>query len=173
MPSTLYRDATLQDCQALTEIGRDTFVETFGHLYAAEDLAQYLAQSYSDAVQRRELEDEDTHFHLAQQDGRLVGYCTLRPCELPLPTLPPKPAWELHRLYVRRECWQQGIGRVLMEYAMRWFAARGAASIFLGVYSDNVRARKFYAHYGFEKVSEYTYPVGNHNDREFILQWMG
>ena len=39
----------------------------------------------------------------------------------------------------------------------------------LGVWSGNLRAQRFYRRYGFEKAGEYNYPVGKVVDREFIF----
>lgn len=42
-----FRDAQLKDAAGLAEIGRETFVETFGDLYSPGDLRQYLDETYS------------------------------------------------------------------------------------------------------------------------------
>jgi ribosomal protein S18 acetylase RimI-like enzyme len=46
-------------------------------------------------------------------------------------------------------------------------AAPGHA--WLGVYSENPGAQRFYTRYGFMKVGEYEFPVGPLRDREFIF----
>src|SRR6185437_11642486 len=42
MTQAVIRRATLEDAEALSGIGRETFVETFGHLYPPEELAHFL-----------------------------------------------------------------------------------------------------------------------------------
>lgn len=42
--------------------------------------------------------------------------------------------------------------------------------IYIGVYSDNFRAQRFYQKYKFEKVGEYFYEVGRCRDLEYIMQ---
>ena len=41
--SVTFRDATVDDAEALSSLGRRTFVATFGHLYAPEDLDTFLS----------------------------------------------------------------------------------------------------------------------------------
>mgnify|MGYP001551852877 CR=1 FL=1 len=43
-------------------------------------------------------------------------------------------------------------------------------TLWLGVWSENFGAQRFYARYGFEKAGEYLFPVGDTNDLEFILR---
>jgi hypothetical protein len=42
-----YRDATVDDAPALAELFRESFCETFGHLYRPEDLSAFLAGAKS------------------------------------------------------------------------------------------------------------------------------
>ena len=44
------RNATPADVDALSELGRVTFIEAFGHLYSPEDLAAFLEDSHSPAA---------------------------------------------------------------------------------------------------------------------------
>jgi RimJ/RimL family protein N-acetyltransferase len=47
---------------------------------------------------------------------------------------------------------------------------RGALDLYLTVYVDNHRARRFYEGYGFEFVGPYTFMVGNHADEDHIMR---
>ncbi len=169
MTGISYRDATVDDCDALSVLMRETFMATFGHLYRTEDLAAFLAASYAPAQQYAELIAPDGETRLAVRDGALIGYAHIGPFTLPYDsglahTL------ELYRLYVRADVQGKGVAPTLMDWAMTRFRARGAAQAFLGVWSENHRAQKFYARYGFEKVGEYQFAVGQARDEEWILR---
>ena len=41
--------------------------------------------------------------------------------------------------------------------------------VWIGVWSENHKARRFYGRYGFEKCGEYDFAVGETRDHEFIL----
>jgi RimJ/RimL family protein N-acetyltransferase len=38
------------------------------------------------------------------------------------------------------------------------------------VWSENFGAQRLYARYGFTRVGDYFFPVGEHRDHEFILR---
>ena len=46
-PDVAIRRLTLADARALSTLARDTFDETFGHLYKPEDLAAFQEESQS------------------------------------------------------------------------------------------------------------------------------
>ena len=47
---------------------------------------------------------------------------------------------------------------------------RGAGEIYLSVFVDNHRARRFYERYGFEPVGRYDFMVGTHADEDIIMR---
>ena len=58
----------------------------------------------------------------------------------------------------------------LLETALAWLEHDGPRTLWLGVWSENFGAQRFYARYGFEKAGEYLFPVGDTHDLEFILR---
>jgi len=58
----------------------------------------------------------------------------------------------------------------MMKLAMEWMIANTDGPIWLGVWSGNSKALKFYSSYQFEKAGEYKFPVGSWSDDEFILR---
>jgi ribosomal protein S18 acetylase RimI-like enzyme len=167
--SVAYRDATTDDCDALSALMRDTFVATFGHLYRPQDLAAFVAASYGPALQYAEIIDPDTETRLAEAAGALVGYAQIGPFKLPHDAGSAH-ALELYRLYVREDVKGKGVAAALMDWAMTRMRDRGAMQAFLGVWSQNTRAQRFYARYGFAKVGTYKFPVGESLDDEWILR---
>jgi ribosomal protein S18 acetylase RimI-like enzyme len=57
------------------------------------------------------------------------------------------------------------VGGRLFDEVMDWMAAQGPPDIWIGVWSENLGAQRFYARRGFEKVGEYGFPVGKTVDR--------
>lgn len=169
MDDVTYRDATPEDCEALSALMRETFCHTFAHLYRAEDLNAFLAASYTPAQQYSELINPEITVRLAYQGEGLVGYCQIGPMSLPYDTGATQ-VMELYRLYVREGVKGKGVAATLMDWALGRMRARNAADAYLGVWSQNFRAQKFYARYGFEQVGEYKFPVGEALDDEFILR---
>jgi len=79
---------------------------------------------------------------------------------------------ELKQLYTAAGATGGGIGAALMDWAMAEFAARGADEAQLSVYSGNDGAHRFYQRYGFEKVADITFKVGEQLDPEFLFARM-
>jgi ribosomal protein S18 acetylase RimI-like enzyme len=76
---------------------------------------------------------------------------------------------ELKQLYTAPQATGGGIGSALMDWAMEQFRARGADEVQLSVYAYNDGAHRFYRRYGFDKVADITFRVGEHLDPEFLF----
>ncbi len=164
------RRLTPADASALSALARDTFDETFGHLYRPEDLAVFQEESQSAEAYQRLLEDARVAVWAGQNAASaLVGFATAGPCKLPVPNLE-KNAGEIRHLYLRGTVQREGLGTRLLVTTLDWLAAQGHSPLYVGVWSENYGAQRLYGRYGFEKIGEYDFPVGKHLDREFILR---
>ncbi len=172
MPTSQIRRAAIADASALAELGARTFTETFAHLYPPEDLARFLAEAYSLPRTLADLTDPAKAAWLVEQDGAAVGYALAGPCTLPHPEVTPA-CGELKRLYLVRSAQASGLGGRLFTTAIDWLQRDGPRTIWIGVWSENHGARRFYGRHGFEQVGEYGFEVGNTIDLEFILRRLG
>jgi len=77
------RRATPDDAGVLCTLAERTFVETFGHLYPPQDLADYLATAYPLELQRQQLQSGDYAAWLLEVAGEAVGFAFAGPCGLP------------------------------------------------------------------------------------------
>ena len=162
-----YRTAVPSDAERLVAMFHNCFCDTFGHLYKAEDLALFL-DSHSPDGWRNQLECENVTARLVEDGNELAGFIKIGPLSLPVET--PREAIELRQLYVL-EPWQgSGAARALMDWVMAEAGRRGANEVYLSVFTDNHRARRFYARYGFEEVGPYAFMVGNQADADVILR---
>lgn len=153
----------------LSQIGADTFVQSFGHLYADTDLQKFLRAKHHADVYQRLIEDPDYAIWVAvESPGQLVGYLVAGPCDLPVDNMPPK-SGELIRFYLLPEYQGAGLGRRMLDPALGWLHEQ-FDHVFLSVYSENVKAQRLYERYGFEKVQKYFFMVGDHADPEFIMK---
>jgi len=162
-----YRRAGIEDAAAVDRVFRISFVDTFAHLYRPEDLEAFLAKFSLDAWVR-ELGDERFVFQLAEADGLPIGFVKLGPPELPIES--DEPWVELRQLYVINEWRGAGAARHLMDWALEETRARGVKDLYLTVYTDNHRARRFYEKYGFVEVGPYAFMVGEQADEDVIMR---
>jgi ribosomal protein S18 acetylase RimI-like enzyme len=164
-----FRDAREDDAADLAEIGRDTFAETFGHLYPPGDLKTYLDDTYSIEKMKADLLDPEVEVRMAFSGRRIVAYCKIGSVKLPA-DVGPEPALELHRVYVSQARQGVGVGRILLTWAIERARRRGAKNLFLGVWQGNERAISLYESRGFEKVGAYKFKVGDTMDDEYIMR---
>ena len=155
----------------LQSLMRSTFTETFGHLYPAADLANYLDSSYASDQLLAEISDPRNYWQLILDEGDApVGYLECVPAHLPHPDLRPDRDGEIERIYLLKSHQGRGLGRTLMGRATKHLDERyPSAPQWLGVWSENLRAQSVYRAFGFEKAGEYTFPVGDTLDRDFIF----
>ena len=170
-PTTGLRRATVADAQALAEVGASTFVETFGNMYSAKDLADFLATEQTPERYRAWAQDPRYALWLAEDGERTLGFALAGPCSLPHDEVTPG-CGELKRVYLRREAQGAGVGTRLLNAALDWLTAPGR-DLWIGVWSENFGAQRLYERHGFEKVGTYYFPVGEQRDFEFILRRKG
>jgi len=162
-----YRDANAADATTLDQIFNKSFCDTFAHLYRKNDLETFLSSfGISDWV--RELTDQVHAFRIAEVDGHGAAYLKLGPMTLPIE--PNGPALLLDQLYVLKDHHGSGIAQALMDWAIGEARRRGACELYLTVFIDNHRARRFYDRYGFEAVGRYDFMVGSHADEDVIMR---
>ena len=162
-----YRGAGPEDAAAIDRIFNMTFCETFGQLYRPEDLNAFLS-SFGLSDWEAQLSDPAHAFRIAEADGEPVGYVKLGPLKLPVKT--DRRAMLLDQLYVLQTHHGAGIAHALMDWALDEARRRGAEELYLTVYVDNHRARRFYDRYGFEAVGRYDFMVGSHADEDLIMR---
>lgn len=170
---TFIRPATAADVAVLSALKlrtfRETFLEGFKIPYPPHDLALFEQASYAPAAVARELADPSHSTWIAERDGVALAYAHVGPCKLPHPDVRPTDG-ELYQLYVLNAAQGLGLGRDLLNVALRELEARDAGPIWLGVWSGNVRAQAIYQSRGFEQVGTYQFPVGEWRDDELIYR---
>jgi ribosomal protein S18 acetylase RimI-like enzyme len=169
MPQPLIRRAGSADAAALAAVGAATFEETFGHLYPAADLARFLAEAYSLERTRADLADPVKASWIVEAGSEVVGYALAGPCSLPHPQVTAD-CGELKRIYFRKTWQGAGLGARLFAETIAWLQSNGPRRVWIGVWSENHGAQRFYARHGFEKVGEYGFHVGDTVDHEYILR---
>lgn len=169
-PEVTIRRAIPTDAASLAVLGAATFTETFGHLYPPEDLQTFLLESHSLDTWARKLADSECTVCVATlADAMPIGFIVVGPCKLPVENREPT-AGEIQQLYVLARHHNLRLGTRLMELGLASLDAQGRTPLYIGVWSENFGAQRFYGRYGFNKVGEYGFPVGSTVDREFILK---
>jgi len=105
---------------------------------------------------------------IGEADGQAVAYAKLGP-----PSLPFEPRGnpiELRQIYVLKPWQGKGAAAEMMDWVLGEARRRGADELYLSVFTDNHRARRFYARYGFEEIGPYAFMVGSHADEDIVMR---
>ena len=163
----------MADAGALSRLGATTFRETFEGDNTPDDMARYLAEAFTFEKQAAEIADAAHLTLLAERfaesgEAELVGYAQL--VDGPVPeAVSGAAALELKRLYVARAWHGRRVAQALMDAAIDAARARGAQTLWLGVWERNPRAVAFYAKYGFARVGEHTFALGSDAQTDWLL----
>jgi ribosomal protein S18 acetylase RimI-like enzyme len=163
------RRAGSADAEVLAALGARTFSDTFAHLYDPDDLRVFLAEAYGLERTRADLADPAKAHWLVEAGGQAIGHAQAGPCGLPHAEVTPR-CGELKRIYFLKDRQGGGLGRQLFAEVLAWLQADGPRAVWIGVWSENHGAQRFYERHGFVKVGEYGFNVGRTVDREFILR---
>jgi GNAT superfamily N-acetyltransferase len=88
--------------------------------------------------------------HVAEADGRMVGWLSLGPYRAdPGEEVPGPDCGEVRAIYALPEAWGLGVGRALMAYGLAELRRLQLHPVLLWVMESNERARRFYAKAGF------------------------
>ncbi len=171
------------DADELLRFGATEFARTFGHLYTAEDLTAYLAANYSRQAYEKWATDPQYKMLIAfdSEDSSIDGYILCGPNTLPLESIslgdgtvtddPSLPSAEIKRMYVHPRVFGTAVAEALLLQAIAWLRyEQNYRHIYLGVYSENYRAQRFYQKHGFARVGAYSFKVGDHSDPEYIMK---
>jgi ribosomal protein S18 acetylase RimI-like enzyme len=81
-----------------------------------------------------------------------------------------RPTVELSKIYVRESHHGTGVARALMDVAISEAAGSGAASVWLGVNQQNVRANRFYEKQGFVLRGTRFFQVGDSTEADYVRE---
>jgi L-amino acid N-acyltransferase YncA len=162
------RRATAADAPRVRDLFCRSFRATFGHLYPPHELDQWL-DSCTPARFHEECGSAAYTCVLGEDmNGRLLGYATLGPQDLGL--LPAARWWVLRQLYLEEAAKGTGLAQALMAQVLAECRARDVAELYLTVWVENHRARRFYNSFGFQEVGKYAFIVGSTVDDDRILR---
>lgn len=167
MPVVIQR-AVPADAAALSDLARRIYIDTFAATDKPEDQAAFLAATYTEERQRREIEDGAMVTLLVYCDDVLTGYAQLRRGREPESIRGDAPL-EIMRFYVEKSFHGAGVAQRLMEEIERHARDTGVDTLWLGVWERNERAKRFYAKLGFKVVGTKPFVVGSDVQTDLVL----
>jgi ribosomal protein S18 acetylase RimI-like enzyme len=163
------RQATTADNVLLAELGARTFQDAFGAYNTSENMKDYLSASFNPEKQAAELVEPLSVFLIAEAHGAAVGYARLKQNVPPSAITGLRPI-ELDRIYVRKDWIGRRVGTTLMKTCLKEAEMRACDTIWIGVWEDNKRARRFYRKWGFVEVGTQIFKLGDDLQNDLLMQ---
>lgn len=165
----IIRRAEVRDAELLAELGARTFSETFAVDNTPENIAAYLAATFTSQQLTGDLVDHRCAFLIAESFGVAVGYAMLRSGAAPEQVTGARPI-ELVRLYVSRHSLGSGVGAALMQACIDEARRGGHKTLWLGVWEHNIRAQAFYRKWNFREVGTHPFQLGEDPQTDLLMQ---
>jgi ribosomal protein S18 acetylase RimI-like enzyme len=148
MSELILRRAEPADAARLALLGGATFLASFAHDHPGDALVAHVETYHSRGWYEAMLADPDCAAWILETPLKApVGYAVLTPPALDCPTGPGD--IELKRIYLLPGWQSGGWGLKLLQAVEAEAGTRGAARLYLCVYSVNHGAQRFYARNGF------------------------
>ena len=163
------RRANPADAALLADLAARTFYDTFADSNTPEDMEKFLTSTYSEEIQRKEIEDDSLTTLLAECDGIAAGFAQIKMGKAPECVKGLSPI-EIKRFYVEKSFHGRGVAQELMRTAEEIARAAGAKTIWLGVWEHNDRAIAFYRKIGFFPVGNQPFLVGTDLQTDLVLE---
>ena len=163
------RYGSVADNTLLAELGARTFYDAFAADNTPENMAAYLAASFSPEKQAAELDDPLSRFLIAEIDGMAVGFAKLKegqPAAIDLGLHP----IEIVRIYASKEWIGHGVGTALMKSCLKEAEKRGCDTAWLSVWEYNTRAQIFYRKWGFVEAGTQIFQLGDDPQNDLLMK---
>lgn len=155
------RHACVDDSHLIAVLGTTTFYEAYFEQDVPAALANYILESFSPDQIRAELEEPGSEFLILFLDGKAVGYSKLRD-DPSGPGVTSENAVELQRFYLVERVYGKGVAEML-DHVSGAAREKGFDTLWLGVWEENARGRRFYEKQGFKDTGgrlEFPYGEG-------------
>ncbi|KAI3328572.1 acyl-CoA N-acyltransferase [Ustulina deusta] len=163
--------ALASEAAAIAKLGAATFTATFGFSVSTEDLAEFLAATYSEVIIQADMRDPTVQTWAARDPaGKVLGLVQLVR-GLSEPCVPGDPAThaELRRLYVDTTAHGRGIGSKLIAAVEAQARADGFGQLWLTVWEDNPDAQRLYQRLGYRKYGTVDFITGTCVQTDYVL----
>lgn len=160
---------TPDDLQCLQEISWETFEDTFGEQNSPENMEAYLEKAFSTERLKNELAESGSRFFFLEADGVPAGYLKVNTGDAQTEAMG-EDSLEIERIYIRSKHQRQGLGKVLLDEAIRLAREEGKKKVWLGVWELNENALAFYRKTGFVQTGVHSFYMGDEEQTDLIME---
>lgn len=160
---------TLNDINALAQIGRQTFQETFSGTNSADNMRKYLEDGFSVDKLTEEVRNTASQFYFAKLNEQLIGYLKINTGNAQTEALDTK-ALEIERIYLLAAYHGKQVGQLLYHKAIQIAEELKSSFVWLGVWEENTRAIRFYEKNGFVAFDKHIFKLGEDEQTDIMMK---
>lgn len=169
MSQITFKKATISDLIQLQEISISTFTETYASLNTEENMELYITESLSRSKLFSELENVHSEFYLAYLEFIIIGYLKVN-FPLAHSEIMDNDSLEIERIYIQKSFQGKGYGSTLIQKAIEIAKSKNFNKIWLGVWSKNKKAIRFYENMGFTEFNQHVFKLGEDEQLDLLLE---
>lgn len=163
------RRVTLNDIEALAQIGKQTFEQTNSDTSSADNMVKYMEEGFSVDKLTEEVRNIASHFYFATLHEQVIGYLKLNTGTSQTVALDDK-ALEIERIYVLAAYHGQKVGQFLYNKALQVAEERKYSFVWLCVWEKNSRAIRFYEKNGFIAFDKKFFKLGEEEQNDILMK---
>ncbi|RBQ03001.1 GNAT family N-acetyltransferase [Pedobacter miscanthi] len=168
MEQIIIERVSITDIKKLQEIGRTTFFEAFAGVNTAENMKDYLENSFSEEKLETELNNKDSQFYFALVNGNVVAYLKINTGEAQNEKM--NDALEIERIYVLKAFYGKNVAQNLYQKAIDIAYEMQVGTVWLGVWEENYRALRFYEKNGFIPFGKHSFWLGDDEQTDLLMK---
>jgi len=146
--------ASATHCSLLSNIGRQSFLESHGASAPEGVIDRYVEEKFSHDNILEELNCTRNIYHILFSNDRIAGYSKIildsKHAKIPLDN-----TTKLERIYLLEEYYGSGSGLELFNFNLELSKENGQSGMWLFVWIENQRAINFYQKNGFKIIGSY------------------
>ncbi|WP_332631293.1 GNAT family N-acetyltransferase [Halalkalibacter flavus] len=157
-----------EDLQILQEISIETFNETFKDQNSPENMKAYLEKAFNSKQLDNELSNLFSQFFFVYFNREVAGYLKVNTNDAQSEEMGDE-SLEIERIYIKNKFQKHGLGKYLLDKAMKIAVERNKKKVWLGVWEKNENAIAFYKKMGFVQTGAHSFYMGDEEQVDFIL----
>ncbi len=175
-----FRKTELKDLYNLVEIACTTFIDAFAEQNEPIAFYEYVEKAFAPEQLLTELNTEGSVFYFVEFGNDIIGYFKINNGKSPKDTDRPHfyadfmpfeqiQMTELERIYLKKDYHGKGIAQSMMPFIENCALKSESQYLWLGVWSENEKALRYYEKCGFETFGEHIFQIGNDKQIDFLM----
>ena len=169
-----------KDLYNLVEIACTTFIETFAEQNEPTAFYDYVEKSFAPEQMQKELNTEGSIFYFIEYENERIGYFKININKSPTQTDRPHfyfdfspyeqaPMTELERIYLKKGFHGKGVASTMMAFIEDCAKQHQTQYVWLGVWSLNKKAIRYYEKSGFGAFGEHIFQIGDDAQTDYLM----